>query len=683
MNQIKKNIRFSITIVSVLWSIFILFHILLKGKIFIWNFFGNIPTVFFVIIPLIFLMSEFLWKKKKLFYILLAVFSLILGSTQLDINISRLKSTEIPSGAYKEIKVFTMNTYCWGQRSQHREKDYFYTYLKKQKADIYILQEYVNYTIDWSNPAVDKSSTDVDKSRLCRICTLVPGFHLQYLVIDDLKRLKEEFPGYYIKINQQFVIISRFPINDMYDYSEQYAYYDVDIYGKVVRFFNIHFVLHVIPVSPLKPVFYRALKRRFISRQLAFRKIKNDMKNTTTDYILLGDFNSTKTLGFINYLQKDHIDAVRYTNVLFPRTFEYWGLRLWRFDYTFVRKTNKDMKIKSYTLIDHEGLSDHLSQSLIFYIQTDDMQTDDNRHVPENTIKEPLIHEETENNGQEKNTPFNIGNGGLAAISGDWIYYTHIKEGWKLYKMKTDGSSITKINDDISGFINVIGEWIYYTNFSDIDKIYKIKTDGSNKTKINNEVSWDINVVDDWIYYINESCKLYKMKTDGSRRTRITDDLVDNIIVRNNWIYYITYSEDNKLYKISIDGKNKTKITDDCVSDINVTGDWIYYSNHSDNWNLYKIRVDGRTKVKICNDRVSDINVAGNWIYYCNRSHGWKLYKITLNGDNNVKLSDDSAGSINIAAQWVYYRKNRDTTLYGQFYRTMTDGSHRTEVDFN
>jgi len=75
---------------------------------------------------------------------------------------------------------------------------------------------------------------------------------------------------------------------------------------------------------------------------------------------------------------------------------------------------------------------------------------------------------------------------------------------------------IEKITNDVSfGGLNVYGDWIYYENQSDGYKLYKIKTDGTDRTKLNNRSSAYVNIVDGWIYYAS-NLSVYKMKLDGS-----------------------------------------------------------------------------------------------------------------------------------------------------------------------
>ncbi len=132
----------------------------------------------------------------------------------------------------------------------------------------------------------------------------------------------------------------------------------------------------------------------------------------------------------------------------------------------------------------------------------------------------------SESSGESKtgNTGGNIANCGVIAKQGDWIYYCNFNDNRKLYKIKTDGTEKTKLNDDHSTYINVSGDWVYYTSSSSAGtyggKIYKIKIDGSGKTKLSDDEAGYVNVSGDWIYYSNydDMDKLYKIKTDGTKK---------------------------------------------------------------------------------------------------------------------------------------------------------------------
>ncbi len=362
MKTLKKHLHILVRITSILCFVFMICHILFAGEIYFWNFPASIPTFFFVIVPLLFLVIEItLFKERKPVIIIIVVFSILIGSTQVDINIFKKSNDIIPqTEKLKELKVFNWNTGCW---DQDKDKDSFYSFLKKQNADIYILQEYL-----YNSALLNKEN--IEPSKIFKVCNIIPGFTADCLAIDDTKRINKEFPGHYLMTVNQFVIISRFPIKKYkLDYSEQYAYADIDINGRVIRFFNTHMLLHIEPVSPLRSYFYDALNRRYKARKIAFEDLEKDIKETTTDYFVSGDFNSTKAMGIMDTLFEDNIDASRFSDDHMPFTFEFKGLKLWRFDYAFINKYSKSLYIESMKTMSHQGLSDHNPLSVDLYIK--------------------------------------------------------------------------------------------------------------------------------------------------------------------------------------------------------------------------------------------------------------------------------------------------------------------------
>jgi len=122
---------------------------------------------------------------------------------------------------------------------------------------------------------------------------------------------------------------------------------------------------------------------------------------------------------------------------------------------------------------------------------------------------------------------------GYINVVGDWIYYSRsfveyegeldphepqdsgimwtpitgaMEECGRLFKVRTDGTETTQLNDDYSVSINVFGDWIYYVNYYEINSdrnwnIYKIRKDGTERTEVTDDNSIFVNIVDDWIFY--------------------------------------------------------------------------------------------------------------------------------------------------------------------------------------
>ena len=299
-----------------------------------------------------------------------------------------------------------------------------------------------------------------------------------------------------------------------------------------------------------------------------------------------------------------------------------------------------------------------------------------------NELKEKGVEIEFINS--KGNTVGNIVNGGYAAQQGDWIYYRN--DYGYIYKIKTDGSNLTKIIDNESSYINVVGDWIFYRNNSDSGSIYKIKTDGSNRTKINDDYSNFINVVGDWIYYTNgyPFGSVYKIKTDGSNRTDLNAQWPWYVNVVGDWIYYS--ERGYGIYKIKTDGSNLTKLTDDRAIYLNVIGDWIYFTNGTFDsvGSVYKIKTDGSNQTKITEssiyhyDSADYINVVGDWIYFVDFDK--HISKIKTDGSNETEVNDDDSRNINVVGDWIYYRKLDNSFDASGLYKIKTNGTERQTI---
>jgi len=278
------------------------------------------------------------------------------------------------------------------------------------------------------------------------------------------------------------------------------------------------------------------------------------------------------------------------------------------------------------------------------------------------------------------NSAGNINNKAIATLKEGWIYYRNDNDGYKIYKIRPDGSGRQKVNNDNSGCINLVDDWLYYYNLVDGYNIYKIRTDGTGRQKINNDESSNINVVGDWIYYCNHGdlSKIYKIRINGLQREKVNDEHSEYINVVGDWIYYVNVDDSGKIYKIRIDGTGQKKLNEDISHCINVSEDWIFYTHRDARKNnLYRIGTNGLNRERINNDRTSDINVVGNWVYFINESDGGKVYKIRSDGTERQKVNNDRSIYINVVGNWLYYCNEDDQR---KIYRIDTDGNHRQRI---
>ena len=293
------------------------------------------------------------------------------------------------------------------------------------------------------------------------------------------------------------------------------------------------------------------------------------------------------------------------------------------------------------------------------------------------------------------NTAGNIINYGFAAVQGDWVYFSSKADNDHLYKTRADGTERTLLDGNQAISINVVGDWVYYYSWRYIGHhmesgkpvddngysgIYKIRTDGTEKTQLNNDISNNVIVADGWVYYrnIGDGYSLYRIRTDGSERTQLSNHYVDYINVSGDWIYYYRSNERGGIYRIRTDGKRRTKLYDSGAYDLNVVGDWIYFEGSG---GIYKVGIDGKNAVKLVEGSYCrNINVADGWIYYIDGRFWGNIYRIRTDGTEKTVLVDEGEnGRISILGDQVLYRvydqSNSDNPY--AIYTMLADGSDR------
>ncbi|MCM1579548.1 MAG: DUF5050 domain-containing protein, partial [Ruminococcus sp.] len=70
-------------------------------------------------------------------------------------------------------------------------------------------------------------------------------------------------------------------------------------------------------------------------------------------------------------------------------------------------------------------------------------------------------------------------------------------------------------------------EWIYYSNKNDVSRPYKVRSDGTGLTRLSMQSAVHMEVLGDWVYYCNPALTggAFRTKTDGS----VTEQLIDGM----------------------------------------------------------------------------------------------------------------------------------------------------------
>ena len=154
-------------------------------------------------------------------------------------------------------------------------------------------------------------------------------------------------------------------------------------------------------------------------------------------------------------------------------------------------------------------------------------------------------------------------------VVGDTIYFinwdnTNEENTNHPYRIKTDGSGIKKIVQMNCSSMVYSDGWLYFTSPQNgISSIFRMRSDGKDLSKLNNVYSHFLNVTHEYIiYWAVDSGKLCRMDLDGSDDTAIFDKNVDYINVFGEWIYFSNSADKYNIYKIRFDGSDLMRLTD-------------------------------------------------------------------------------------------------------------------------
>ncbi|MEU8272370.1 endonuclease/exonuclease/phosphatase family protein, partial [Sphaerisporangium sp. NPDC049002] len=242
-----------------------------------------------------------------------------------------------PPGA---LRVVSWDTFCWDTTDDPVR---FLRYLRKWRADVYLLQEHSG-------------------------CG--PGAPV---TIDDGERLRREFPGRHFATADGLLTISRFPIvretplgtnpNPLArNWKRAALRTDLRVGEHILSVYNVHFYdMLYLSSSPLTRDFYRSIELLDSARATQLQELVTDVAGNANPVLASGNFNLLPGMGYTRRL--GHLrDAARAGGPLYPATLTFSGLRLWRMDWTF---TSRDVAVHRYALRSPEGLSSHHLQDLV------------------------------------------------------------------------------------------------------------------------------------------------------------------------------------------------------------------------------------------------------------------------------------------------------------------------------
>ncbi|MFY1649935.1 endonuclease/exonuclease/phosphatase family protein [Solwaraspora sp. WMMB762] len=330
---------------SAAWLAYVLAHRLLSGRVWWWVLAELMPPVMFVAVPLLFATAAAGCRRTRRPAALMCAVSLLAGVGLAGINLpGPLRSApQVPPDA---LRVVSWNTGYWHTTDR---ADDFYQLLRDQRADVYLLQEYI---------------AEVDG-------VIVP--------IDDLDRLRREMPGFQVAVIGELVTLSRYPIVDQTPlvadglppapdgFTDFWRYQvlrtDLRVGDRVLSTYNAHLPVPLWAGGPglFTREFHRTIREQHQRRVPQFRALAADVAGNDNPVVLAGDLNTSPAMGDLRRLPSGLRDAESVSRSVYLASWPTEQVSSWRLDWALV---SAGVTVHRYEFGDARGMSDHRPQSL-------------------------------------------------------------------------------------------------------------------------------------------------------------------------------------------------------------------------------------------------------------------------------------------------------------------------------
>ena len=145
-------------------------------------------------------------------------------------------------------------------------------------------------------------------------------------------------------------------------------------------------------------------------------------------------------------------------------------------------------------------------------------------------------------------------------VKGDWIYYRNYNadtDKRNICKIRTDGTQRTVIHAGNSCYLIFDDDYVYYSDFDDGKALYKMKLDGTGVTKLIDAEIYGINTTDDKVIFSGHMIKsdgsvdrgIYSLNKDGTKLKKEANDAPSDVYAFKNMIYY---EKDSKMVAVAI-----------------------------------------------------------------------------------------------------------------------------------
>lgn len=303
---------------------------------------------------------------------------------------------------------------------------------------------------------------------------------------------------------------------------------------------------------------------------------------------------------------------------------------------------------------------------------TDDTNQDDTQpgDVTEPDAQTPVISDNVSLDKTETytqgNTQGNLDSGGYITFDGDWYYYRS-NDGGCIFKMRKDGSDVTRLTYDSGSYISVVDGYVYYYSSGVESCIKRVNTEGEDMSILHKGSIEDMRIVNDRIYYKDglDGLHLYSMDLNGKNVNNENSlEKTYSWVTDGTYIYYANQNENGNLYRVKMDGSDPVCLLDHQIEGMTIAGNLLYFNDLNSNWFSTYDLTTGEVEELVC-DYLYYLNVTEDGIYsYSGNDSTTYLNFVQLNGLGSRYLVEEPVKNVCVAGNLIYYRNRDDNNFY-------------------
>lgn len=337
------------------WTAFLLLHVALTGRWWVWFLVEAVPPVAFAAAPALLLAVVWFARPVRRRLTPVLVVLLLAGGYLSGVGPGWRGDTRPAGPGDAEVSIVSWNTDYWEMSD---DPEAFYAFLREKDADVYLLQEYLHW--EGEGP----------------------------VLIDRLARLRAEFPGYEVVVEGELLTLSRLPVaavhardvpatdNAWYWQGGKAQRTDLRVGpGRVLSVYNVHFpVPFRVGDNPLTSRFWNFLAKQHDWWTREADALRSDLAGNPNTSVVAGDFNSP----WLGSLLRLGDGAAAHSPGALPAfswpLADYPVPRVWRLDWLF---TTGEVSVPEYRFTDSGGFADHAVQEFTVVVRGADRPSPD------------------------------------------------------------------------------------------------------------------------------------------------------------------------------------------------------------------------------------------------------------------------------------------------------------------